>query len=270
MRTKLGIVSMGCIAFLSVACGDKGDESPAPSHTTGTAGTSTVSGAGGESTGGGGSSSGAAGIAIGSGGASAGSAGSGGSGGAGGGASMITKTYSFDTDTEGWKVQYTGATTGTPVDKSMVMVSHDATDGDPMPPTGSLEISIPFSAAGQNVDVATNPTGVDLKGKVVNARIKIVSGFEGAMDIMNAPPIARLYAKSGAAYIYANSAYNNLTSVGTWINITWNVSKPDFVAMSDAGTWDPSDVREIGVQLETSGTTTTAAPAVVRIDTVTY
>jgi hypothetical protein len=29
-------------------------------------------------------------------------------------------------------------------------------------------------------------------------------------------------------------------------------------------------VREIGVQLETSGTTTTAAPAVVRIDTVTY
>jgi hypothetical protein len=183
---------------------------------------------------------------------------------------MITKTYSFDTDVEGWKVQYTGATTGTPVDKAMVKVTHDATDGDPMPPTGSLEISIPWSAAGQNVDVATNPTGVDLKGKTINARIKIVSGFEGEKDIMDAPPIARLYAKSGNGYIYANSPYNNLTSVGTWIPITWEIAKPDFVATSDAGAWDPSDIKEIGVQLETSGTTTTASPAVVRVDTVTY
>jgi hypothetical protein len=268
MRTKLWTVSLSCIAFLSVACGDKGDESPPPEHTTGAAGANVGSGAGGDSTGSGGSTTGAAGTSSGTAGTTGGS---GGSGGAGGGASaMITKSYSFDTDTEGWKVQYTGATTGMPVDKAMVKVSHDATDGDPMPPTGSLEISIPFSAAGQNVDIATNPTGVDLKGKTINARIKIVSGFEGDMDIMNSPPIARLYAKSGTAYIYANSAYNNLTSSGTWINITWDVSKTDYVATSDAGAWDPSDIREIGVQLETSGTTTTAAPAVVRIDTVTY
>jgi hypothetical protein len=267
MKTKLWTVGLGFIALVSVACGDKGDESPPPKSTTGAGGTGVGSGAGGDSTGSGGISSGAAGTSSGTAGASGGS---GGTGGAGGSGPMITKTYSFDTDVEGWKVQYTGATTGMPVDKAMVKVSHDATDGDPMPPAGSLEISVPFSAAGQNVDVATNPTGVDLKGKTINARIKIVSGFEGEMDIMNSPPIARLYAKSGAAYIYANSAYNNLTSVGTWINITWDVSKTDYVATSDAGAWDPSDIREIGVQLETSGTTTTAAPAVVRIDTVTY
>jgi len=34
--------------------------------------------------------------------------------------------------------------------------------------------------------------------------------------------------------------------------------------------FDPSDIREIGIQLDTSGTSTTAAPAVDLIDTVWY
>jgi len=268
MKTATRNVGFGCLAVLAIACGSKGDESPPPSK-TGAGGTSSP-GAGGtlSTSGSGGTSSGTAGTSSGTAGATGGAGGSGGSGGAGGSAATVTKTYSFDADVEGWKVQYTGATTGTPVPMASVMISHNATDGEPTP--GSIELSIPFTAAGQNVDVGANPTGVDLRGKTLTARIKIVSGFEGPMDLTMAPAIARLYAKSGAAYIYANGQFNNLTAVGTWIPITFVVSMPDFVAMSDAGAWDPSNVTEIGVQLETSGTTTTASTAVVRIDTVTY
>lgn len=266
MKTVICSVGLGCLAMLSLACGAKGDESPAPSQTgtagtlgTGAAGSLTGSGAGGES-------SGAAGATVGAGGDMGGS---GGSGGAGGSGPMVTKSYSFDTDVEGWQVQFAGATAPSmPFDKATVMLSHNATDGEPTP--GSLELSIPFTSAGQNIDVGVDPTGVDLRGKTLTARIKIVSGFEDPMDLTMAPAIARLYAKSGAGYIYANGQFNNLTAVGTWIPITFPIAMTDFVAMSDAGTWDPSDIREIGVQLETSGTTTTASTAVVRIDTVTY
>src|SRR5258708_7096116 len=203
MRTAIHSVGFGCVAILVLACGSKGDESPPPSK-SGTSGT-LATGAGGSSSGSAGSSSGTAGTSSGAGG---GTGGSGGGGGAGGSGPVITKTYSFDADVEGWKVQYTRATAGTPVPLASVMLSHNATDGEPTP--GSLELSIPFTAAGQNVDVGANPTGVDLRNKTLTARIKIVSGFEDPTDLMMAPAIARLYAKSGASYIYANGQFNNL------------------------------------------------------------
>jgi len=188
---------------------------------------------------------------------------------AGGSASAAMPVYTFDTDIQGFKVQDSSGATGVdPVPKGDIMLSFNADDGTPDP--GALQLDIPYSAASQYVSAGVNidPPGVDLTGKTIKAMVKIVSGYGSAEDIMTAPANAKLYVKTGANYVYASASVANITSIGTWTAIDFNTRFPDYNA--DKNAYDPSQVLEIGVQFDTNSASTTAAPAVVLLDNISY
>jgi hypothetical protein len=56
--------------------------------------------------------------------------------------------------------------------------------------------------------------------------------------------------------------------IGTWHTITFNLASPSYIG--DCMTFNPADIRELGIQFDTNSMSTTAEPAVVLIDTVTY
>jgi hypothetical protein len=191
---------------------------------------------------------------------------------AGDGAVPGNRAYNFDTDVEGWMVTYTSAQPGSAtIPPGDVQLSANMTDGQPNP--GSLQVDIPYSMAGQYVGVGrTSMMPLNLRDRVLTARVKLVSGLETLDDLTNVPGGVKLYVRSGPDYLYAAGAYNTLTSLGTWSTISFDLAQPAFVDSSnaDAGPFDPSDIRELGLQIDTSGLTTTAQPAVVLVDTVTY
>jgi hypothetical protein len=273
MRAWVCSVGIGSIAVVVLACGSKGS-----GDDSSTAGAAAESGGASGSTGIAGTTSTTAGAPAGgasAGGASAGSTSIAGTGGAPGG--TITQSYTFDTTTQGWTTISSSTdpsdATLMAVDVTKIVASWAGTDGDPSP--GALQLAIPYSSKSQYVSIginvgmadATKPK-VDLTGKTLTAFVKIVSGLESTAELMSVPPGAQLYIKTGPGYDYENSTYTNITAVDTWVPLSFELDNPSFVA--DAGALDLSDVREIGVQINSSGTTTTAAPAVVLIDTVSY
>jgi len=274
MRAWVRSLCVGSVASLAVgalACGSKGSDDDSAAANGGTGNTATAGSSGTTATGG------MAAGATAAGGSSTSSAGT-------GGATMKTKIYSFDADLEGWDFVYGSsgalpgdAGTATVIKKTDpgMTVKWVATGGDPASTPGAMEIDIPFTSAAQYVGVGINLglaiTGqaqLDLTGKVLTANVKLVSQAGDATDLMNNPDGAKLYAKSGMNYVYAAGAHLN-TTVGTWTTLSLDFSAPSSVDETN-GTFDPSDIREIGVQLETSGTTTTAMSAVVLVDTITY
>jgi hypothetical protein len=271
------IASVACLAFVVLNCGSKGsgDDTAATAgagDTTATAGAGTTPTAGASS--GGATSTGGAPAA---GGGTSGSTSIAGTGGGSGAA--VTKSYTFDMDVETWKVQYTSsgalpgdAGTAPLIAPGDVMLSWNNMDGNPATPPGAIQLNIPYSTASQYVGAGISlATKVDLTGKIIHANIKVVSGLGTAADLMSNPGGAKLYAKSGTGYVYAAGTYTNVTVTGAWIPITFDLSDPSYVdKTNDAGSFDPSDIREIGIQLDTSGTSTTAEPAVDLIDTVWY
>jgi hypothetical protein len=248
MRLSTSLVC-GALITMPVGCGEKGDGNPddesggtASQAGTGTAGTTTASA---------GSSSGST------------------SGGSGGSAASAMPVYTFDTDIQAFKIQDSSAATDVePVPKADIMLSFNADDGSPDP--GSLQLDIPYSAASQYVSAGVNidPPGVDLTGKTIKAMVKIVSGYGTEEDLMTAPGNAKLYVKTGANYVYASAAVANITSIGSWTAISFNTKLPDYNA--DKNAYDPAEVLEIGVQMDTNSASTTAAPAVVLIDSISY
>ncbi len=273
MYLRSSLVFLGLLAT-SVACGDKGEgdgddtggsSSTAGKGSGGSAGTNST--AGNKSTAGtdsGGTDSGDAGAtSTGQGGADTGSG--------------ITKSYTFDTGMEGFVVQDSSAAMDVdPVLIADIMLSHNDAEGEPDP--GSLQLDIPYSAASQyvstGVDIrpadmrALTDPGPDLSGKTVTAWVRIESGYGEAEDLMNAPGNAKLYVKTGADYVYGSATVSNLTAIGVWLELTFEVDYPGYKAAT--GTYDPTDVREIGIQFDTNMASTTAAPAVVLIDTISY
>ena len=185
--------------------------------------------------------------------------------------------YSFDTATEGFVVSDSSAAMDVdPVPKADVMISHNADEGEPDP--GSLQLDIPYSAASQyvsaGVDIrppsmrAETDPGPDLSGKVITAWVMIQDGYGDAEELMTAPGNAKIYAKSGAAYVYASASVANLTTIGVWLKLTFEVDFPGYEA--EAGAFDATDIREIGIQFDTNAMSTTFAPAVVLVDSISY
>jgi hypothetical protein len=249
MNAWFSYVGCGFIALSVLACGSKGSDEDNDDGTGGTSGTSGT-GAGGTSMTGG----------------SSGSA----TGGTGGG-SMAMLRNGFDTGVESWIVEYTSSGTGVAViDKSTVTLAHNADDGEPDP--GMLEGGIPYTAASQYVGFGINyATPVDMSTSMLTANVRIAEGLGDPTDLMTNPGGAKLYAKSGAAYCYAAGQYNNLTMIGTWLNIRFDMTgAPDYEDPNCTEPFNPADIREIGVQFDTGGTSTTAQAAVVNIDTVMY
>jgi hypothetical protein len=273
-------VGVGSIALFGLACGSKGSDS-------GGTGGSPASATGGASSGGAATSSGGTTSATGgttsAGGATAGGP-SAGSGGASGGTG-ITMTYSFDSDLQGWGFEYgssgplPGADGGTAVVITKttpgMTVMWVPTGGDPASTPGALQANIPFTSASQYVGIGLTLGGavsgqpkLDLTGKVITANIKIVSQDGDPADLMTNPDGAKLYVKTGAGYVYASGDHVN-AAVGLWTKLSLDMADPSMVDMTN-GAFDATDVREIGVQLETSGTTKTAMSAVDLVDTISY
>jgi len=187
---------------------------------------------------------------------------------------MLIKSYTFDADQEDWKYIYVSNGAGVPpVDATQVKVTWNGDDGQPT--KGCLQVEIPFTMASQYVGIGIQLPGpplpgVDLRGRTISAFVKVKSGLENPTDLMSQPGGASLYAKSVPGYVYA-ATRSNLTMGGTWIPIAFDPMQPSYKdTANDAGTFDPSNIYEVGIQLETGGAATTAQSAVILIDTVSY
>lgn len=194
-----------------------------------------------------------------------------GAGGSAGEPAMITKSYTFDSDLETWMTQYTSSAPMVAViDKATVVVAHAPAQGSPTP--GALQVSAPYAAASQYVGVGVLlATPVNLTGKTLTAKVQILSGLGSPLDLMTNPGGAKLYVKSGMGFVYASGTFTNLTAQGAWITIQFVLATPGYQDMSNpANVFSAADIREIGIQFDTSATTTTASPAVLLVDSVSY
>jgi hypothetical protein len=271
MNAWLNYVGCGFIALSVLACGSKGEDGD--DEETGGTGGSSGSSTGGSSSGGtstGGTSTG---------GTSTGGTSTGGTSGSGG-SSTAELRYGFDSDEEGWIVQYTSSgtlldSTAAPIiDKSTVVFEYSAEEGDPDP--GALEATIPYETESQYVGFGVNiDEGVDLSTTTLSARVRIKEGLGDVADLMTNPGGAKLYVKTGMYYCYAAGPVINMGDmphpIGEWHTIQFNLTRqPNYVDPNCTDPFDPADVRELGIQFDTGSTTMTPQEAVVNIDTIRY
>lgn len=235
-----------------------------------------------------GAGGGTAGSAAGSSGGSAGAPADGpsnaGGPGGGGAPAVTTEAVSFQSDLEGFRINYycsgnppactpvmaaaadadagvadAGAGPVTPAN-DFVSAVFDPAEGEPEP--GSARITLQFSADGQLADFARNfgdgmTAGLNLTGKVLTARARVEAG--------GAPTVAaKFYIKTGMTYSYADSGETQL-SPGTWSTLRYQ--SPSYI--SDAAVYDIADVREIGIEILGRGA---VAPTttIVHLDTIEY
>ena len=237
------------LVLFCVACGDKGDD-PAPAESTSSGGSGNTAGSGGSS---------ATTTPTNTGSSTTGEAG-------GGGDAEVV--YGFDTGLDGWKAQYTSSE----VEDALIDVEDLEIDWNEAAgnPGGALQADIPYSAASQWIGYGVSlSTPIDLSGLVVFADVMILAGVADPEDLMNAPAGAKLYAKSGDAYVYAAGQYNNIDTIGDWRTIQFDLAFPDYVDEAN-GVFDPSDIRELGIQFDTNGETTTPEPGTWLVDNVSY
>lgn len=190
---------------------------------------------------------------------SGGSSGSSGSGGTSGGGSFV-EVWDFSANTEGF---VPGFSSPDATLKDLATVEHDAAEGDPDP--GSLAVTIPFSAPEEKVTIALNfPAATDMSGKTLTAKVRLDSGF--GTDPMN-PGGAKLYAKTTAAYVYADGGWLNLDVPGVWQTLTLTLDSPEGYLAE--GAWTPAEVLEIGVEFaaNVAGTWETGS---FHVDTIGY
>jgi hypothetical protein len=150
--------------------------------------------------------------------------------------------------------------------------AHDATVGDPLGNAGSVLLALPFSAPAQKIEFegnvatgAAGDVGINLAGRSISARIRVDSGLTA--DASN-PAGVKIYVKTGATSLYADSGYINLLPVSDWQTVTWvNVSNPTYTATP--GTHTPTDVRQIGLEFDT-GSAGIYTAATIHLDSVAY
>jgi hypothetical protein len=220
---------------MTAACGEGGEDPPATDGTGGATAT------------GGGTSTGSSTSATG------GDAGAG--TGTGGGGSDVTE-IGFDSNLEGLANGYTdgfgmgGAGGGGAVGD----VIQDPADG------GVAKLTIPFSGTDQQYHVSVNfEEPLNLSGKVITARVKLVSGLN---DAPANPGGATLFAKSGDDFVWGAGTWTNLDTELGWTELT-------FATDNAEGGFDASDVREIGIKFAT-GSAGSFSEAVVYIDYIRY
>jgi hypothetical protein len=185
-----------------------------------------------------------------------------------------TPLMEFYNDIEGWSVTSSEFDIGgsTLVDPSAIELYWISADG--WPNFGVMVASIPYSMPSQRVGLGANlgrPT--DLSDAVLTLCVRVVEGFGDSTDLMTSPGGAKLYAKSGAGSCYANGQYHYIGDAanprGRWMKLQFNLARPpDYEDPNCVEPFDPTDVREIGVELDTSPTTRTAQPAAFMIDTL--
>jgi len=244
---------------LTLACGEKGDDDPPATGASG--------GSGGDTSAGGSSTSGGSGGTSATGGTTSSTEGSAGSAGA---PPKPELAFGFDEDVEDWDVLYSSSGADAAlIDIGEVEVEWAEDAGDP---GGALRVSIPYESASQYVGFGVafaESSTLDLTGRTIVAQVKIESGVGEVQDLESAPANAKVYAKSGETYVYANGIIENLSGDGDWVEVSLELGDPTFVDEMN-GTFDPSDIREIGIQFDTNGESSTAQPGVLLIDNVAY
>jgi hypothetical protein len=174
----------------------------------------------------------------------------------------VTNGWPFDSDLQSWQLRSTIPTTL----QGIVTLVWSGDDGDPEP--GMLQLIAPFDSASQSALVGIAfAAPVDLTGKTVRAKIKVVYGL--ASDLGSTPAGAKIYVRSGVANVYADSGAQDLNAQGKWFDLSLNASAPTFLENGGSG-YDASDIREIGIVIDTNSTAVTTTTAVVAIDTVFY
>jgi hypothetical protein len=175
-----------------------------------------------------------------------------------------TPVATFDTDTEGFILDPAASSYGitnlADPDAGITpppALSYDGTDGDPTP--GSIEIVAPFSAASQDLIVFRFlgcGAAQDWTGKVLRARIKIVSGGY-------AQP-ALLYVGGSTdctTYDFAYGAFAQLAQTSCWQELTLDLANP----VTKTAGYNPAAVTVFGVQFSTSSSAG-AAPSTFLLD----
>jgi hypothetical protein len=158
--------------------------------------------------------------------------------------------WTFDCGADGFTVAYSSATTLAP------QLTWNGSIGNPSP--GSLELVAAFSGTSQTVELARSlVTALDLTGATLTAKVKLESGL--STDTTNLGS-TKLYVKTGSQYIYASGAPVNLTPGADWVNLSFPTATPTYTATVDGGAYDPAQVKELGVEINTgsAGTYTTA------------
>ena len=144
---------------------------------------------------------------------------------------------------------------------SGTIVEIDNTDGMPATPVpGSVKLTIPFDGPAETLLFAQNMTSLNLQGETVTAWIKLNSGLNtGPVNVGT----AFLVLKTTAAYNYAPGTAISLDSTAGWVQLSIDVNNPP---QPPAG-YDPCDVKEIDVVIQTGGTGVYTT-AVMHIDTI--
>jgi hypothetical protein len=244
------ILLLTALAVSSVACGGTGDGDD--DDTAGAGGTGGTGGTG-------------------AGGMSAGSGGTGGS-------AMGMLMYGFDSDEQGWNVQYVscgkeddGVTEVECIPKTAVKVAWatGVGDGDDL---GALKAEVGFTGPRQYAGIGIQLNGENLTDKVLTARVKLESGLAEDAALATNSVGAKLYLKSGADYVYAAGAYQTIVSHGSWFTLKFDLSNPStwsYVDTSHETMFDPTTIGELGIQVDTADSlASTATDAVWLIDNV--
>ena len=144
---------------------------------------------------------------------------------------------------------------------SGTIVEIDTTDGMPAtPPVGSVKLTIPFDGPNETLLFAQNMNSLNMAGETVTAYIKLNSGLNtGPVNVGT----ASIALKTTGAYNYVQGPVVALDPSLGWQMLSIDVSTPPAPPLG----YDPCDVREIDILIQTggSGTYTTG---VVHIDSI--
>ena len=196
-----------------------------------------------------------------------------GGGGTGGGGQAPKLVYNFDTatasDSTMWKLN--DYVDGTPAKNLGSYMKPDAgltlaeppvmewvnEDSESSTSSGSMKISVTFTDYGQYVDPVNNLASVvDLTGRNLTMKVKLVSGMFSA------------FSQGGVQFHFSTTA-NYTYGAGEWIAAqtlmdgAWHTMHipVDTTSPAGTGTWDPTMVIQVGVQITAGNAGDAGAPS---------
>jgi hypothetical protein len=156
----------------------------------------------------------------------------------------------------------------------------DDSTGNPSP--GCLRLEIPFTGPDQHSRVSvTLETPTDYSSMGMTANLRLVStlatappsgdaGAAGAAGstgdpIAVVPGTAKLFVRTGTELVMADSGEQSLDETIGWITLRFRFVDP--VNVEDEAAYDPTQVREIGVEID-NGPNGASGTALLHLDTV--
>jgi hypothetical protein len=165
--------------------------------------------------------------------------------------------FTFDADLQGFQLYATSPERL----ESSTRLRFDAQNGDKSP--GVLVMEAPFDSSNQKIEVQTNLNSTNMQNRTLRARVRLGSGLSSDQTY---PGGIKLFAKAGASYGYASGAWTYLRPGEGWVDVTLDCSAPVLVPNE----FDPTEVRQIGVELRVFSETTHVSPATVYLDSISY